>query len=124
MYPRLHRTLHCQVSDLQQGGLSDQELQKQTASHWKQPAASVSNLSCMWRERAFLKSLPKSKQQCLGKSILAKGQERSPRSERRADKRFVSIYLAFMLNILPITLDTTYDIEMAYGNLVGTNTAL
>ncbi|GKE70780.1 hypothetical protein Tco_1528852 [Tanacetum coccineum] len=27
------RTLHCQVSDLQQGGSSDQELQKQSASH-------------------------------------------------------------------------------------------
>ncbi|GJU40774.1 putative reverse transcriptase domain-containing protein [Tanacetum coccineum] len=27
------RTLHCQVSDLQQGGSSDQELQKQRASH-------------------------------------------------------------------------------------------
>ncbi|GJZ41342.1 putative reverse transcriptase domain-containing protein [Tanacetum coccineum] len=29
-----------------------------------------------------------------------------------------------MLNILPITLDTTYDIEMADGNLVGTNTVI
>ncbi|GJY11130.1 reverse transcriptase domain-containing protein [Tanacetum coccineum] len=38
-----------------------------------------------------------------------------------ADKSFVSISLASMLNILPITLDTTYDIEMADGNLVGTN---
>ncbi|GJZ69540.1 putative reverse transcriptase domain-containing protein [Tanacetum coccineum] len=116
-------TLHCQVSDLQKGGSSDLELQKQRASHWKQPAASVSNLSCMWRERAFQKSLPKSKQQCPGKSILAKGQERSPRSER-ADKSFVSISLASMLNIPPITLDTTYDIEMADGNLVGTNTVI
>nr|GEY88730.1 putative reverse transcriptase domain-containing protein [Tanacetum cinerariifolium] len=35
-----------------------------------------------------------------------------------ADKSFVSISLAFMLNISPITLDTTYDIEMANGNLV------
>nr|GEU54018.1 putative reverse transcriptase domain-containing protein [Tanacetum cinerariifolium] len=34
-------------------------------------------------------------------------------------KSFVSIYLASMLNIPPITLDTTYDIEMANGNLVG-----
>ncbi|GJU12768.1 hypothetical protein Tco_1135164 [Tanacetum coccineum] len=34
-----------------------------------------------------------------------------------ADKSFVSISLASMLNILPITLDTTYDIEMADGNL-------
>ncbi|GKC44204.1 hypothetical protein Tco_1061926 [Tanacetum coccineum] len=39
-----------------------------------------------------------------------------------ADKSFVSISLASMLNIPPITLDTTYDIEMADGNLVGTNT--
>ncbi|GJT08074.1 putative reverse transcriptase domain-containing protein [Tanacetum coccineum] len=29
-----------------------------------------------------------------------------------------------MLNILPITLDTTYDIEMANGNLVGTYTVI
>nr|GEZ22579.1 reverse transcriptase domain-containing protein [Tanacetum cinerariifolium] len=36
-----------------------------------------------------------------------------------ADKSFVSISLASMLNIPPITLDTTYDIEMANGNLVG-----
>ncbi|GJZ53689.1 putative reverse transcriptase domain-containing protein [Tanacetum coccineum] len=41
-----------------------------------------------------------------------------------ADKSFVSIYLASMLNIPPITLDTTYDIEMANGNLVGTNTVI
>nr|GEU96360.1 reverse transcriptase domain-containing protein [Tanacetum cinerariifolium] len=41
-----------------------------------------------------------------------------------ADKSFVSISLAFMLNIPPITLDTTYDIEMANGNLVGTNTVI
>ncbi|GJU52625.1 hypothetical protein Tco_1226339 [Tanacetum coccineum] len=42
----------------------------------------------------------------------------------RADKSFVSISLAFMLNIPSITLDTTYDIEMADGNLVGTNTII
>ncbi|GJY85983.1 hypothetical protein Tco_0500009 [Tanacetum coccineum] len=58
------RTLHCQVSDLQSGGSSDQELKEQRASHWKQPAASVSNLSCMWRERILQKLVPKSKQQC------------------------------------------------------------
>ncbi|GKE13123.1 hypothetical protein Tco_1416674 [Tanacetum coccineum] len=55
------------------GGSSDQELQKQRASQWKQPAASVSNLSCMWRERTLQKPVPKSKQQCLWKSILAEG---------------------------------------------------
>ncbi|GKB85148.1 putative reverse transcriptase domain-containing protein [Tanacetum coccineum] len=42
----------------------------------------------------------------------------------RADKSFVSISLALMLNIPPITLDTTYDIEIADGNLVGTNTVI
>ncbi|GKA52478.1 putative reverse transcriptase domain-containing protein [Tanacetum coccineum] len=36
----------------------------------------------------------------------------------RADKSFKSISLASMLNIPPITLDTTYDIEMADGNLI------
>ncbi|GKD00433.1 putative reverse transcriptase domain-containing protein [Tanacetum coccineum] len=41
-----------------------------------------------------------------------------------ADKSFVSISLASMLNIPQITLDTTYDIEMADGNLVGTNTVI
>ncbi|GKF19200.1 hypothetical protein Tco_0067838, partial [Tanacetum coccineum] len=75
------RTLHYQVSDLQQGGSSYQELQKQRASHWKQPATSVSKLTCLWRERALQKSVLKSKQQCPWKSILAEGQERSPRPE-------------------------------------------
>ncbi|GKB86929.1 putative reverse transcriptase domain-containing protein [Tanacetum coccineum] len=37
------------------------------------------------------------------------------------DKSFVSISLASMLNIPPIILDTTYDIKMDDGNLVGTN---
>ncbi|GJR89618.1 putative reverse transcriptase domain-containing protein [Tanacetum coccineum] len=41
-----------------------------------------------------------------------------------ADKSFVSISLASMLNIPPITLDTTYDIKMVDGNLVGTNTVI
>ncbi|GKD88117.1 putative reverse transcriptase domain-containing protein [Tanacetum coccineum] len=41
-----------------------------------------------------------------------------------ADKSFLSISLASMINIPPITLDTTYDIEMADGNLVGTNTVI
>nr|GEZ02312.1 putative reverse transcriptase domain-containing protein [Tanacetum cinerariifolium] len=41
-----------------------------------------------------------------------------------ADKSFVSISLASMLNIQPITLDTTYDIEMADENLVGTNNVI
>ncbi|GJU71757.1 reverse transcriptase domain-containing protein [Tanacetum coccineum] len=44
--------------------------------------------------------------------------------DSRADKSFISKSLASMLNIPPITLDTTYDIEMADGNLVGTNTII
>ncbi|GJQ96473.1 hypothetical protein Tco_0007612 [Tanacetum coccineum] len=49
---------------------------------WKAPATSISDLSCMWRERTLQKSVPKSKQPCPWKSILAEGQERSPRPER------------------------------------------
>ncbi|GJS94132.1 reverse transcriptase domain-containing protein [Tanacetum coccineum] len=41
-----------------------------------------------------------------------------------ADKSFVSISLASKLNIPPITIDTFYDIEMADGNLVSTNTII
>ncbi|GJT60494.1 putative reverse transcriptase domain-containing protein, partial [Tanacetum coccineum] len=41
-----------------------------------------------------------------------------------ANKSFVFISLASMLNIPPITLDTAYDIEIANGNLVGTNTVI
>ncbi|GJX64523.1 reverse transcriptase domain-containing protein [Tanacetum coccineum] len=44
--------------------------------------------------------------------------------DSRADKSFVSISLASKLNIPPITIDTFYDIEMADGNLVSTNTII
>ncbi|GJV47520.1 putative nucleotidyltransferase, ribonuclease H [Tanacetum coccineum] len=82
MHPASHRTLHCQVSNLQQGGSFDQEQQKQRASHWKQPTTSIRNLSCLRREMTLQKSVLKSKQQCPWKGILAEGQERSPRPER------------------------------------------
>nr|GEV03617.1 reverse transcriptase domain-containing protein [Tanacetum cinerariifolium] len=39
-----------------------------------------------------------------------------------ADKSFISISLASMLNIPPTTIDTFYNIEMADRNLVSTNT--
>ncbi|GJZ23548.1 hypothetical protein Tco_0561007 [Tanacetum coccineum] len=52
---------------------------KQRVSHWKQPTTSIRNFSCLRRERALQKSVLKSKQQCPRKSILAEGQERSPR---------------------------------------------
>ncbi|GJU80714.1 putative reverse transcriptase domain-containing protein [Tanacetum coccineum] len=41
-----------------------------------------------------------------------------------ADKSFVSISLAFKLNIPPITIDTFYNIKMADGNLISTNTVV
>nr|GEW48264.1 putative reverse transcriptase domain-containing protein [Tanacetum cinerariifolium] len=41
-----------------------------------------------------------------------------------ADRSFVSISFASMLNILSITLDTTCNIEMADGNLISTNTVI
>ncbi|GJV31767.1 reverse transcriptase domain-containing protein [Tanacetum coccineum] len=44
--------------------------------------------------------------------------------DSRADKSFISISLASKLNIPPITIDTFYDIEMADGNLVSTNTVI
>ncbi|GJV42209.1 putative reverse transcriptase domain-containing protein [Tanacetum coccineum] len=44
--------------------------------------------------------------------------------DSRADKSFVSISLASKLNIPPITIDTFYDIKMADGNLVSTNTVI
>ncbi|GJT80490.1 reverse transcriptase domain-containing protein [Tanacetum coccineum] len=37
-------TLHCQVSDLQQGRSSDQELQKQKTNHWKQPTTRLQRI--------------------------------------------------------------------------------
>ncbi|GJT75915.1 hypothetical protein Tco_1042640 [Tanacetum coccineum] len=43
---------------------------------------SIRNLSCLRRERALQKSVPKSKQRCPRESIHAEGQERSLRSER------------------------------------------
>nr|GEU95455.1 retrovirus-related Pol polyprotein from transposon 17.6 [Tanacetum cinerariifolium] len=44
--------------------------------------------------------------------------------DSRADKSFVSISLASMLNIPSTTIDTFYNIEMANGNLVSTNTII
>ncbi|GJR98093.1 reverse transcriptase domain-containing protein [Tanacetum coccineum] len=41
-----------------------------------------------------------------------------------ADKSFLSISLASMLNIPPFTIDTFYDIKMADKNLVSTNTII
>nr|GEU59593.1 hypothetical protein [Tanacetum cinerariifolium] len=41
-----------------------------------------------------------------------------------ADRSFISISFASMLNIPSITLDTTYNVKMADGNLISTNTVI
>ncbi|GJR06701.1 putative reverse transcriptase domain-containing protein [Tanacetum coccineum] len=48
----------------------------------------------------------------------------TPAENNRANKSFLSTSLVSMLNIPPITIDTFYDIEMANGNLVSTNTVI
>ncbi|GJX13527.1 putative reverse transcriptase domain-containing protein [Tanacetum coccineum] len=48
----------------------------------------------------------------------------APQDPERTDRSFISISLAFMLNIPSITLNTFYDIEMVDGNLVSTNTVI
>nr|GEY36190.1 reverse transcriptase domain-containing protein [Tanacetum cinerariifolium] len=138
-------TEDCKVkfaTDLQQGGSSDYELQKQKASHWKQPGTSVSNLSYLWREGHFKSQFQKTNNHAHGRSYLLRDKiahqdlnvvtgtfllnQHLARVllDSGADKSFVSISLAFMLNNPPITLDTTYDTEKADGNLVGTNTII
>ncbi|GJW58720.1 putative reverse transcriptase domain-containing protein [Tanacetum coccineum] len=44
--------------------------------------------------------------------------------DSRADRSFISLSLASKLNIPSITIDTFYNIEMADGNLVSTNTVI
>nr|GEW55601.1 hypothetical protein [Tanacetum cinerariifolium] len=44
--------------------------------------------------------------------------------DSEADRSFVSISSASMLNIPSITLDTTYNIKLADGNLISTNTVI
>ncbi|GKA14925.1 reverse transcriptase domain-containing protein [Tanacetum coccineum] len=142
MSPASHRTLHYQVSDLQQGGSSDQELQKQRTSHWKQFTTSISDLSSLWGERTLQKSVPKTNNSAHERAYLLRDKNAYQDSnvvigmfllnqhlarvlfDSGANKSFVSISLASMLNIPPIKLDTTYDIEMADGNLAGTNTVI
>nr|GEY86112.1 reverse transcriptase domain-containing protein [Tanacetum cinerariifolium] len=120
---------------LQQGGSPDQELHKQQANHWKQSTTSASDLSCLWRERALQKSVPKKNNSAQGRAYMLR--DRNAHQDPNvvtgtfllnqhlarvlfnsgADKSFVSIFIASMLNIPPITIDAIYDIEMADGNL-------
>ncbi|GKE85988.1 reverse transcriptase domain-containing protein [Tanacetum coccineum] len=130
------------MSDLQQSGSSDHELQEQRASHWKQPATSASNLSCIGRKGHYRNQCPKANNSANGKAHMLrdKNAHQDPNVvtgmfllnqhlakvlfDSEDDKSFVSISRTPMLSIPQITLDTTYDIEMANGNLVSTNTII
>ncbi|GKC06792.1 hypothetical protein Tco_0998402 [Tanacetum coccineum] len=73
---------------------------------------SVNNCHALVKKGHYRKSVPQSNNSAYGKEHIADGQDAHPKPER-ADKSFVSISLASMLDIPPIKLDTTYDIEMA-----------
>ncbi|GKE91171.1 reverse transcriptase domain-containing protein, partial [Tanacetum coccineum] len=115
---------------MDQGGSSDQELQKQRVchacgkkGHYNYQCSKVNNNAY---ERAYLlrdKNAHRDPNIVTGKFLLNQHLARVLFNSG-ADKSCVSISLASMLNIPPITLDTTYDIEMANGNLVGTNTVI
>ncbi|GKD59168.1 reverse transcriptase domain-containing protein [Tanacetum coccineum] len=111
------------------------------ANHWKQPAITVTCHAC-GEKGHYRNQCPKANNSAYGRAYLLKDKNahQDPNVvtgtfllnqhlarvlfDSGADKSFVSISLASMLNIPPITLDTTYDIEMADGNLVGTNTVI
>nr|GEY32190.1 hypothetical protein [Tanacetum cinerariifolium] len=138
----IHWTLHCQVSYLQQGGSYDQELQKQRASHQKQSTTSV--VTCHARGEKWHYNYQCSKANNNAHEITYLLKDKNAHRDLNVVtgmfllnqhlarvlfdsgeyKSFVSTSLASMLNIPPITLDTFYDIEMANGNLVSTNTVI
>nr|GEV35142.1 putative reverse transcriptase domain-containing protein [Tanacetum cinerariifolium] len=142
MYPTLHRTLHNQVSSLQQDRSSDQELlNKGPATGSNLQPVSVICHAC--GEKGHYQS------QCSKTNINANGRTYLLRDKNAhqdpnavmgtfllnhrpartlfdsgADRSFVSISFASMLNISSITLDTTYNIEMADGNIISSNTVI
>ncbi|GJW79363.1 putative reverse transcriptase domain-containing protein [Tanacetum coccineum] len=141
MQPASHRTLHCQVSDLQQGHLTRNCINKGPATRSNlQPVL----VTChAYRETGHYRNqCPKAKNNAHGRAYLLrdKNAHQDPNVvtgtfllnqhlarvlfNSGADKSCVSISLASMLNIPPITLDTTYGIEMTDGILVGTNTVI
>ncbi|GKE49263.1 putative reverse transcriptase domain-containing protein [Tanacetum coccineum] len=73
---------------------------------------------------AFIGGLPRSIEGNNRRQEAVKAYAATPAKNNRADKSFISISLASMLNISPITIDTFYDIKMAGGNLVSTNTII
>ncbi|GKB97661.1 putative reverse transcriptase domain-containing protein [Tanacetum coccineum] len=143
MHPASHRTLHCQVSDLQQkvGHLTRKCKNKGPTTGSNLLLVSVTCHAC--GEKGHYKSqCSRTNNNAHGRAYLLrdKNAHQNPNIvtgtillnqhlarvlfNSGADKSFVSTSLASMLNIPPITLDTTYDIEMTDGNLVGTNTII
>ncbi|GJS51504.1 reverse transcriptase domain-containing protein [Tanacetum coccineum] len=69
--PCITQTLHCQVSDLQQGGSSDQELQKQRASHWQQLQRRMSdNCHACGEKGHYRNQYPKANNNAHGRAYL------------------------------------------------------
>nr|GEZ93517.1 putative reverse transcriptase domain-containing protein [Tanacetum cinerariifolium] len=72
---------------------------------------------------AFIGGLPRSIE---GNFTASKPQtlEEAINIAQRANKSFISLSFAFMINIPPIIIDAFYDIKMADENLVSTNTVI
>nr|GEZ30229.1 putative reverse transcriptase domain-containing protein [Tanacetum cinerariifolium] len=110
MYPTSHRTLHNQMSSLQQGQYQSQ--------------CSKTNINA--NKRTYLlrdKNAHQDPNVVTGTFLLNHHPARTL-FDSEADRSFVSISFASMLNISSITLDTIYNIEMADGNLISTNTII
>ncbi|GKE93736.1 reverse transcriptase domain-containing protein, partial [Tanacetum coccineum] len=107
-----HKTLHCQVSDLQK-----------EKGHYKYQCPKANNNAHGKEYLMRDKNAHQDLNVVTGTFLLNQHLARVL-FDSGADKSFVSISLASMLNIPPITIDTFYDIEMADGNLVSTNTVI
>ncbi|GJZ71733.1 putative reverse transcriptase domain-containing protein [Tanacetum coccineum] len=118
------------------GGLYDQELPKQEASHWtvichaygekghytnqcRKTNINAQGRAYMLRHRNALQDSNVATGMFLLNQHLAR-----VLFDSGADRSFISISLTSMLNIPPITIDTFYDIEIANRNLVCTNTII
>ncbi|GJS90279.1 putative reverse transcriptase domain-containing protein [Tanacetum coccineum] len=99
-------------------------------------------MSCLWRKRHYTNQCRKTNINSQGRAYMLKDRnaQQDPNVvtgmfilnqhlvkvlfDSGADRSFISISLAYKLNIPSITIDTFYDIEMADGNLVSTNTVI
>ncbi|GJX36111.1 hypothetical protein Tco_0247668 [Tanacetum coccineum] len=88
--------------DLQQGGSPDQELQKQRASHWKQPTTIKSEHFYACVEKEHTKSVSAKANNVPTKSILAEGQEGSPRPNDITGCTLILLNQPFEIDLMPI----------------------